>query len=80
MVGLTIKLTPNPAASNIAVAIIPTNCTKPWLQRAGSNGMSASGKPYILTARQKSLSPRLVKNAQMQGSSFDKLRINSPEE
>jgi hypothetical protein len=41
---------------------------------------SASGKPYILTARQKSLSPRLVKNAQMQGSSFDKLRINSPEE
>jgi hypothetical protein len=42
--------------------------------------MFTSVKPYILTARQKSLSPRLVKNAQMQGSSFDKLRINSPEE
>jgi hypothetical protein len=48
MVGLTIKLTPNPAASNIAVAIIPTNCMKPWPRRAGSNGMSTSGKSYIL--------------------------------
>jgi len=37
VVGPTIRLTQNPAASNIAVAITQTNSTKPYPQKVGTN-------------------------------------------
>jgi hypothetical protein len=37
-------------------------------------------KPLFQRLAEKVIFSRLIKNAQMQGASFDRLRINSPEE
>jgi hypothetical protein len=41
--------------------------------------VSSSNDGRFSTPVQKFISSRLIKNAQVQGASFDKLRINSPE-